>query len=103
MLSNLLNNSVEAIENAGSISLQLCKPAHDRHLCQLVICDTGKGIPAAILLKIESANGSYGKENGNGLGLAHARKLLKEWGGRLEISSTPGVGTTVRLHIPVSG
>lgn len=103
ILSNLLNNSVEAIENAGSISVQLFKPAHDRHLCQLVISDTGKGIPPAILRKIESADGSYGKEQGNGLGLSQARKFLKEWGGRIEISSTPAVGTEVRLHVPVSG
>jgi signal transduction histidine kinase len=102
MLSNLINNSVEAIENSGAISVQLFKPARDRHLCQLVISDNGKGIPAATLLKIESADGSYGKVNGNGLGLSQARKLLKEWGGRLEISSTPAVGTEVRLHLPLS-
>ena len=40
------------------------------------------------------------REEGTGLGLAIAKRYVEQNGGRLEIRSTPGAGTTVRVRLP---
>jgi signal transduction histidine kinase len=40
------------------------------------------------------------REEGTGLGLAIAKRFVEQNGGRLEIQSTPGAGTTVRVRLP---
>ena len=42
------------------------------------------------------------KPRGLGVGLALARRVIERFGGRLEIDSQPGLGTTVRLHMPTA-
>jgi signal transduction histidine kinase len=41
------------------------------------------------------------RQEGTGLGLAIAKRSVEQNGGRLEIDSTPGSGTTVRVRLPV--
>jgi len=40
------------------------------------------------------------KDTGTGLGLAIARKAIEEHGGRIEVTSAPGSGTTMRVLLP---
>ena len=40
------------------------------------------------------------KVKGTGLGLAIARQIVAEHGGRIDAESTPGRGTSVRIHLP---
>ena len=60
----------------------------------------GKGIPPEILPKLGQRGQSFNKERGSGLGLYHARTSIERWGGNLELKSTVGVGTTVKLVFP---
>jgi len=96
VLSNLINNSVEAFDGDGIIKVTL-KSSDDR--VEIKIIDNGKGIPPEVLLKLGGKGESFGKNEGNGLGLFHARTTLESWGGSLKLESTLGAGTTVTVAL----
>jgi signal transduction histidine kinase len=100
IISNLINNSVEAMKESGRISLSLTQSADSKTLT-LEIRDTGKGIPPEILSQLGTRGFSHGKTGGSGLGLHHAQSCLETWGGSLQITSTPETGTIVALQFPV--
>ena len=95
-LSNLINNSVEALGHSGHIEISLSGTAET---IQIFIRDNGQGIPSDILERIVREGGSYQKPLGQGLGLRHAVERVRHWGGDLKIASTPGVGTEVTLAL----
>ncbi|MFV3410172.1 sensor histidine kinase [Bdellovibrio bacteriovorus] len=98
VVSNLLNNALEALpESEASINLTLME-RQDHWLLQIM--DNGSGIPEDILPKLAQEGVSYGKDNGNGLGLYDAKKTLESVGGDLQIRSRVGVGTQVVLRFP---
>lgn len=97
ILSNLINNSVEALEEQGFVSVSV-EESFDTLLIH--VRDNGKGIPEELLSKVTEANASFGKANGNGLGLAHAKKKVDDWQGSLSISSTVNQGTTISIQLP---
>ena len=68
---------------------------------ELVIEDTGGGIPPENLPKVFEPFFST-KPEGNGLGLSICRSIVWQMQGKLDINSTPGVGTRVTVIIPVS-
>jgi len=100
LVSNLLNNSIEALGGAGAVSAAIAAP--DGKVL-LTIKDDGKGIPPGILAKLGQKGGTHGKAGGTGLGLYHARTTVEGWGGTLNIESAPGAGTTVTVALPRAG
>ena len=68
----------------------------------LEITDSGPGIPAEILPNLGEPFFTTRPE-GTGLGLAIAKRYVEEAGGRLQIVSAVGRGTTVRIVLPVAG
>ena len=96
VLSNLVNNAVEAIENSGSAVLELSSNEDE---ALLIVSDTGKGIPLEVQSKLMQRGYSYGKPSGNGLGLYHAATKVKEWGGSIAIDSKPGSGTNICIRL----
>jgi signal transduction histidine kinase len=62
--------------------------------------DTGMGIPEAIRDKLFDSFVTSGKKGGTGLGLAIVKKVVEEHKGKIEVDSTPGVGTTFKLLFP---
>jgi signal transduction histidine kinase len=98
VLSNLINNAMEAYpENIGVVHIT-CEIIDDT--CVISIRDFGCGIPQQILEKIGNEEITHNKVNGEGIGLFHAYNSLRSWGGRVEIESAIGKGTTVRLIFP---
>lgn len=97
ILSNLIDNSVEASLFGGNIEIRL-SAIEDQIL--ISVTDTGRGIPASILPKLAVAGETYGKTEGSGLGLHHAKVWLERWGGALRIISKEGKGTTVFIMLP---
>ena len=97
LISNLINNSVEAFERDGLVAVSLSAP--DRKVL-IEVKDTGKGIPPEILPKLGQKGETHGKTGGTGLGLYHARTTVESWGGIFKIASEPGKGTTVRIELP---
>jgi signal transduction histidine kinase len=99
MLSNLINNSVEALNGKGSIILRL---ERRNNLVEITVQDSGKGIPAGVIEKLGQRGATFGKAEGSGLGLYHAKTTIESWGGSLKIQSEQGAGTNVTLRLPLS-
>lgn len=100
MISNLINNSVEAFgAEGGTVSVSL--RAGDGEAL-LRVGDSGKGIPAEMLSNLGRRGATHGKPGGSGLGLFHAFSSVESWGGRVRVESKAGEGTTVTARLPLS-
>lgn len=99
---NLLLNADDAVGNQGQLALAI-EPAPDTTRDSIVrICDSGPGIPLAAQPRIFEPFFTT-KSGGTGLGLSHARRLVKLHGGTLSVQSRPGRGTTAVLRLPHAG
>lgn len=96
VLSNLINNAIEALANNGKVEVKLSGGDN----ISIQISDNGKGIPPEILPKLMQRGETHGKSGGSGLGLYHARTSVEKWGGSVEITSTIDVGTTITVMLP---
>lgn len=99
LASNLVNNAVEAFDAGGTVTVTLSAGAGG---VTVAVRDDGRGIPPELLPRLGQKGETHGKAGGTGLGLYHARTCVEGWGGRLEIASAPGRGTTVSLWLPVA-
>ena len=99
-LENLIRNGVEAIEDSGSVTIVgriLVKEAEK--WTAIEIEDTGRGIPPTDLPRIFDLFFST-KPGGMGFALWRARTLVESLGGRIEVSSEMGKGTTFTILLP---
>jgi len=99
VLSNLINNAVEALRAQGEVKIVLEK---NKRSVILKIIDNGKGIPADILPKIHEGGISVGKEQGYGLGISNAIYCIKQWNGSHDIQSTVDKGTVFTIELPIA-
>ncbi len=108
---NLLNNARDAVEDrqregaASSSARVLVRTGLDgeREEQQVIIevMDNGVGIPGEVLTKVfDPFFTTKDPDKGTGLGLAISRSIVEEFGGSLQIQSTPGEGTTVTISLP---
>lgn len=98
ILSNLINNAVEAIDSSsGNISITLFNTHTD---AVIQVKDNGKGMASDLITQLGRLGVSRGKTNGLGLGLYHAKTTIENWGGKLEIESQLGQGTEVKIFLP---
>jgi signal transduction histidine kinase len=97
IISNLLNNAKEAIDENGHITVSL---ASDSLNIIISIKDNGRGIPSQVLPKLMSRGFSYEKEKGSGLGLYHAKTTIESWSGDITLTSKENHGTEVKLFLP---
>lgn len=96
VLLNLFANSRDAMPGGGVVTLSTeDSPAGYR----ITVSDTGEGIPPQALSRLSTPFTTL-KENGSGLGLFLAREILQHHGGRFEIQSLQGEGTSVILTLP---
>lgn len=100
-LVNLLRNAAEASSESEDVELVVHTEvvSEGRAVCVSVI-DHGSGIALGELRRVLQA-GYTTKREGSGLGLSLCQRVAQAHGGRIEIESTPGQGTTVRLLLPV--
>ena len=103
MLTNLLSNAVTHTRPGGEVVLTV-NLMPDGGL-GLMVADTGVGIPTADLPHIlhpfePSASTIARNSRGTGLGLPIVKRLVEMHGGRLELTSQPGVGTAAVLVFP---
>lgn len=95
-LLNLLTNAIEATPAGGSVTVQLRREGEGG---ELVIRDTGRGIPEHLLSRVGSPFFTT-REGGTGLGVALARAIIQQHGGTLQYRSEPGRGTTATVSLP---
>jgi signal transduction histidine kinase len=98
-LLNLVANSVEATPEGGTVNVSV-KPAESGYYC-VTIADTGKGIPEDMIKTIFEPFVSTKGSKGTGLGLPVMKKIVEEHGGRVELESRVGEGTTFRITLPM--
>ncbi len=102
ILLNLINNAAQAIESEhGTIKLTT-RRENDAQVA-LEIEDNGRGIPPDVLARIFDpflATKDVGKGAGPGLSVSH--KIVEEHGGKITVDSAVGIGTKVRVVLPVT-
>ncbi|MGE5570181.1 MAG: ATP-binding protein [Rhodospirillales bacterium] len=107
VLLNLLGNAVK-FTNTGRIDVrvQVASRTESEVALRFSVADTGIGIPPQQLPSIfdafRQADGSTTRKyGGTGLGLAISARLVELMGGRLEVESEPGVGSTFYFTLPM--
>lgn len=101
VLMNLLINACQAIKEKGVISIR----SREEDGCAVIeVQDTGEGIPADVLPRIfEPYFSTKSPTDGTGLGLPISKRIVEKHGGRLEVVSLPGKGTTFTIVLPIEG
>lgn len=100
---NLLINACQALsDRQKGIAVKTAFLARERALC-LTVQDEGRGIAPVNLPHVTDPFFTTRREQGGtGLGLSVSARIIKEHGGRLEIDSTPGTGTEMRVILPLT-
>ncbi|GIW77367.1 MAG: hypothetical protein KatS3mg104_2430 [Phycisphaerae bacterium] len=100
ILLNLVSNSAK-FTHEGTIILSV--ESDQNHVC-FVVADNGIGIPPEKVKDMfEPFEQMSNTIEGTGLGLFICKQLIRRLGGEIDLSATPGTGTTVRVYLPVSG
>jgi len=100
-LFNIIQNALEAMPRGGEITVSARWLSQER-LAAITVRDTGLGMSAETIAKACEPFYSSHKEGMRGLGLAIVQDIVKIHGGRLEIKSSPGEGTTVTIYLPIA-
>ncbi len=111
VILNLCNNAAQAMDHAGRIELDiatidLAKPhvlshgtlAAGRHV-RIAVSDTGRGMDNSVLARIFEPFFTT-RANGNGLGLATTRDIVREHGGAMHVESVVDVGSRFDVWLP---
>lgn len=95
---NLIKNSIEAMLNGGTITIEVKKHCVDK--LKLLFIDTGEGIPQHILKRIGEPFLTT-KEKGTGLGLMISKQIVENHNGRIHFSSNNN-GTIIEIVLPIT-
>ena len=95
--TNIIKNALEAMPKGGTLDIETRVAGND---IEIRFADSGCGIPAENLAKIFEPLFTT-KKGGTGLGMAVVKKAVDRHGGRINIESKAGKGTTVVIKIPL--
>jgi len=97
VLVNLVKNAVQAMTTGGSLTLQTGETSDG---IWVSVADTGGGIPEEQINRIFEPFYTT-KKQGTGLGLMIVQRIVRAQGGRIELQSRVGSGTTFRVWLPL--
>jgi signal transduction histidine kinase len=97
-LINLMLNAIEAMKDGGTLSIAINQSGE---ALRLEITDTGHGISEEEAKKIFEPFYTT-KEQGLGLGMPYAKKIIEQLGGTISLTSRPGEGTTISIMLPAA-
>lgn len=101
VFNNLLDNAIKNTPQYGEIRI-ITRPG-ENHSLNIIIADSGPGIPPEqIPYVFDRFQQSSGLRSGFGLGLAIAREIVFNHGGRITVASNPGEGTQFTVTLPLS-
>jgi len=98
VIGHLIQNAIEATPPNGSVAVRL---AHKDGMAVIEIDDTGCGMSDEFVRLHLFAPFESTKSTGMGVGAYESRQYVRELGGRIEVDSSEGHGTTVRVMLPV--
>lgn len=103
VLRNLLDNSLKYTNEKGMISI--FTQNNTTETIQLIIEDTGIGMSAQVIVELLQESTKLSKKNnkeivGTGLGMQLCKSMLQKNGGKINIQSQEGMGTTIILTLP---
>lgn len=98
IFTNLLLNSVDEMSGGGTLTIEL---DHDDRDIIIRVSDSGRGIPAEHLPNIFDPFFST-KNRGTGMGLPIVLRIVKNYGGKIEVATTKKNGATFLIRLPVS-
>jgi signal transduction histidine kinase len=107
VLLNLLINGRQSMPEGGTILIRL-SPSSDGKFVELVVRDSGSGIPREALPHIFDAfyttkdGPDESGKGGTGLGLAACKEIIDSHHGRIRVESTVGRGTAFIIRLPIS-
>jgi two-component system phosphate regulon sensor histidine kinase PhoR len=101
---NLLDNAIKYTDSGGSVSIEVSQQGA---LAQVTVTDTGSGIEKAHLPRLFERfyridQGRSRKMGGTGLGLAIVKHIAQVHGGKVEVTSTVGRGSSFSLFVPAA-
>jgi signal transduction histidine kinase len=104
VFTNLLANAYEAMGGRGHVTItaqvvRLDDGADGREAVQVEVADDGPGMPQDVADRIFDPFFTT-KAQGSGLGLAIVRKIVDAHDGQIDLKTTPGQGTTIRVILP---
>jgi len=101
VIMNLIANAKDATEDCSQRKIEISIYPNGEFLT-VCIADTGKGIPEELREKIfEPFFTTKDVNKGTGIGLSLVNTIVKEHEGRVELESTPGIGTKFLVSLPI--
>lgn len=98
VLQNLIINAIESMPQGGEIDISL--RAKDSLLC-LAVSDSGVGISREFMKDKLFKPFQSTKKKGLGIGLYQSKEIVEAHGGRIEVESAEGKGTTFEVRLPI--
>jgi len=98
IFTNLFLNAIDEMPNGGGLSIDLSQNGLE---IVILVSDSGKGIPEENLPNIFDPFFST-KSGGTGMGLPIVLRIVKNYGGKIEVADTSAAGTTFLVRLPVS-
>jgi light-regulated signal transduction histidine kinase (bacteriophytochrome) len=99
VMTNLLSNALDAVPPGGRIQLDAVS---DEHMTEITVRDEGVGISKEAQRQLFQPFFSTKGDLGNGLGLYISHEIVERHGGLLLVDSKVGLGTTVRISLPLN-
>ncbi|WP_299457106.1 ATP-binding protein [uncultured Microscilla sp.] len=97
--TNLIHNALQAMDFKGDLTVSI---HNQNNRLEVIIADTGSGIPADIIDKIfDPFFTTKPAGEGSGLGLDIVRKIVQKHDGDIQVQSTAGVGTAFTVWLPL--
>lgn len=100
VISNLMANAIYAMPDGGVLRLETEDVEGEQSGVVMRVSDTGVGIPPEKLSRIFEAFYTTRGEIGTGIGLFVARQFIEGHGGRIDVMSAAGEGTTMTIWLP---
>jgi signal transduction histidine kinase len=97
---NLANNAIAAMPSGGAVSVSGLRDSGSPGV-QVLVADTGEGMPPEVCAKLFTDHGTSRKRLGSGLGTRIVKDAIDAHGGRIEVESEVGAGTTFRVFLPL--
>jgi len=97
VINNLVGNALQALGGKGGTITVATRRAEEG--AEIRVSDTGPGLPEQVLRRLFEPYVST-TQGGTGLGMAIARRIILDHGGRIEAGNRPGLGAEIRILLP---